>query len=152
MDTMAASVERVAAQPLASAAAPRNWSLTRDPDGIAWLTLDKAGTSTNTLSSDVMAELSIMLDVLDREPPKGLVIRSGKASGFIAGADVAEFSKPGDVEANARELVSRGMKLFDRLAAVAYPTSWTSPRRAWACPKSCWASCRDGAASSACRA
>jgi len=122
MDTMAASVERVAAQPLASAAAPRNWSLTRDPDGIAWLTLDKAGTSTNTLSSDVMAELSIMLDVLDREPPKGLVIRSGKASGFIAGADVAEFSKPGDVEANARELVSRGMKLFDRLAAVAYPT------------------------------
>ncbi len=38
------------------------------------------------------------LDVLDRAPPKGLVIRSGKANGFIAGADIEEF---GDVKDDA---------------------------------------------------
>jgi 3-hydroxyacyl-CoA dehydrogenase/enoyl-CoA hydratase/3-hydroxybutyryl-CoA epimerase len=122
METLTASAERAAMATVPAGAAPRHWSLVRDADGIAWLTLDKAGASTNTLSSDVMTELGTMLDTLDREPPKGLVIRSGKASGFIAGADVTEFSKAGDIEANARELLTRGLKLFDRLEAVRYPT------------------------------
>jgi 3-hydroxyacyl-CoA dehydrogenase/enoyl-CoA hydratase/3-hydroxybutyryl-CoA epimerase len=103
-------------------AAPRHWSLARDADGLAWLTLDKAGTSTNTLSSEVLDELGGVLDTLDREPPKGLVIRSGKKSGFIAGADVDEFGAGDDIEANARTMVTRGLKLFDRLARVPYPT------------------------------
>ncbi len=59
--------------------------------------------------------------MLDREPPKGLVIRSGKASGFIAGADVAEFSEVKD-EAGAIAIVKRGWDAFERLAHVKYPT------------------------------
>jgi 3-hydroxyacyl-CoA dehydrogenase/enoyl-CoA hydratase/3-hydroxybutyryl-CoA epimerase len=112
--------ERAAARP--SDAPLRHWSLMRDADGLAWLTLDKAGTATNTLSSEVMTELDTMLDTLEHEPPQGLVIRSGKASGFIAGADVDEFGTAGDIEANAREIVTRGLRIFDRLAAVSYPT------------------------------
>jgi hypothetical protein len=33
----------------------RNWTLDTDADGIAWLSFDKPGTSTNVLSHDVMA-------------------------------------------------------------------------------------------------
>ena len=69
-----------------------------------------------------MAELDSVLDALERDPPKGLVIRSGKSSGFIAGADVDEFAAGGDIEATARAIVTRGLRIFDRLAAVPYPT------------------------------
>lgn len=99
----------------------QHWKLERDADGIAWATLDVAGSSTNTLGSAVMAELAGLLDELDRQPPKGLVIRSGKAAGFIAGADIEEFTRI-DSPAAARALVERGWSLFSRLAAVAYPT------------------------------
>jgi 3-hydroxyacyl-CoA dehydrogenase/enoyl-CoA hydratase/3-hydroxybutyryl-CoA epimerase len=99
----------------------QHWRLTRDADGIAWLTFDRADANVNTLSVDVMRELGEVLDALDAAPPRGLVIQSGKASGFIAGADIAEFGQVSDV-AGARALLERGWKLFDRLAGVAYPT------------------------------
>ena len=99
----------------------QHWKLERDADGIAWATLDVAGSSTNTLGSAVMLEFAGLLDELDRQPPTGLVIRSGKAAGFIAGADIEEFTRI-DSPAAARALVERGWTLFNRLAAVAYPT------------------------------
>ncbi len=98
-----------------------HWKLARDPDGFARLTLDRAGTTTNTLSAAVLAELNEALDALDREPPKGLVIASGKPSGFIAGADIDEFGEV-KTEADAIALVKRGWDTFERLAAVRYPT------------------------------
>ncbi|HEV2219918.1 MAG TPA: 3-hydroxyacyl-CoA dehydrogenase NAD-binding domain-containing protein, partial [Casimicrobiaceae bacterium] len=90
-------------------------------DGIAWLAFDKAGTATNTLSTSTLAELNEVLDRLDREPPTGLVIRSAKRSGFIAGADVDGFGDIGDAQA-ARALVERGWNAFERLARAPYPT------------------------------
>jgi 3-hydroxyacyl-CoA dehydrogenase/enoyl-CoA hydratase/3-hydroxybutyryl-CoA epimerase len=100
----------------------RHWRLARGADGIATLVLDKAGAPVNTLSAEVMTELGGVLDVLDREPPKGLVIRSGKDSGFIAGADIEEFGAGGDLATTARTIVARGWELFNRLAHVPYPT------------------------------
>ncbi len=108
--------------PTDNAAAPlRHWRLTREHDGIARLVLDRADASTNTLSAVVLAELNGALDQLARDPPAGLIIASGKANGFIAGADVDEF---GDVrsEADALALVRRGWDTFERLATVPYPT------------------------------
>ena len=56
--------------------------------------LRQAGATTNTLSREALDELRRRARCdLDREPPKGLVIRSGKANGFIAGADVEEFTR-----------------------------------------------------------
>jgi 3-hydroxyacyl-CoA dehydrogenase / enoyl-CoA hydratase / 3-hydroxybutyryl-CoA epimerase len=98
-----------------------HWILARDADGLAYLTFDKAGTATNTLSKAALTELNEALDQLDKESPKGLVIRSGKANGFIAGADIDEFGDIGDA-AVARALVERGATTFDRLAKVGYPT------------------------------
>ena len=99
----------------------QHFRIEREADGIAQLVFDKAGATVNTLSQEVLGELNEALDLLDREPPKGLVIRSGKDSGFIAGADVDEFGTITD-EAGALAIVRRGWDTFERLAAVKYPT------------------------------
>ena len=88
---------------------------------MAWLTLDRAGTSTNTLSAEVMEELRAVLAQLAADPPRGLVIRSGKDNGFIAGADIDEFGELKSVD-DAIALVRRGWDTFEKLAAVPYPT------------------------------
>ena len=74
------------------------WRLPRDPDGLAWLLLDKPGASANVLSRDVLVELDGQIAALERDPPRGLVLRSAKPSGFIAGADIKEFRELGDLE------------------------------------------------------
>jgi len=99
----------------------QHWRLNRDDQGIAWLVLDKAGENANSLSKAVMAELGSVLDALDAAPPKALVIRSGKEAGFIAGADIGEFDELQGTEA-AKAMVAGGWNLFNRLAAVRYPT------------------------------
>jgi 3-hydroxyacyl-CoA dehydrogenase / enoyl-CoA hydratase / 3-hydroxybutyryl-CoA epimerase len=99
----------------------QNWQITRHADGTASLTFDRVGTTTNTLSQQTLVEFDEALDLLDRDPPKGLIIRSGKTSGFIAGADVTEFGQLSEPSA-AIALVKRGWDVFERLANVAYPT------------------------------
>jgi 3-hydroxyacyl-CoA dehydrogenase/enoyl-CoA hydratase/3-hydroxybutyryl-CoA epimerase len=104
-----------------AAGAYRHWRLDRDADGIVWLTFDRAGTSTNTFSKEVMEELGAIIDRLAAERPKGVVIRSGKESGFIAGADVDEFTRIDEIE-EALAIVRRGWDTFNRLAALPFPT------------------------------
>jgi 3-hydroxyacyl-CoA dehydrogenase/enoyl-CoA hydratase/3-hydroxybutyryl-CoA epimerase len=103
----------------------KHWQLNKEECGndgvIVVAVLDRAGESTNALSTEVMLELAQILDQLDRDPPKGLIIRSGKAAGFIAGADIGEFSQL-DTPGKGLALVARGWDLFNRLAAVSYPT------------------------------
>lgn len=99
----------------------RHWSVRRDDERIAWITLDVAGSTTNKLSAAVLDELATVLDDLDRYPPAAVVFLSGKEAGFVAGADIEEFTQL-DSPAKARELVARGWDLFNRLAGVAYPT------------------------------
>lgn len=99
----------------------QHWRLEVDAQGIATATLDKAGESANSLSAEVLREFSSLLDQLDVYPPKGLIIRSGKVAGFIAGADISEFARL-DTAEQGRALVERGWTLFNRLAAVKYPT------------------------------
>lgn len=99
----------------------QNWRVEVDAAGIAWATLDRAGESTNALSSTVMNELARLLDEFEHSSPKGLIFRSGKEAGFIAGADIQEFTQL-DTPEKGIELVARGWHLFNRLAAVSYPT------------------------------
>ncbi|MEK7678618.1 MAG: enoyl-CoA hydratase-related protein, partial [Deltaproteobacteria bacterium] len=97
-----------------------HWRLEQSQE-IAWLTLDVAGASANTLSRAVLEEFEFLLQDLERAPYRGLVIRSGKAGGFIAGADVNEFrALNGAVEAT--QLARRGQQAFDRLARLPFPT------------------------------
>ena len=97
------------------------WTCHTDADGIATLSLDVPGRSANTLSNAVLEELSVCLDALERKPPRGLLIRSTKSSGFIAGADVNEFTTLA-TEALALQMVQRGQALFARIEALPCPT------------------------------
>jgi 3-hydroxyacyl-CoA dehydrogenase/enoyl-CoA hydratase/3-hydroxybutyryl-CoA epimerase len=99
----------------------QHWKLETDGDGIVWLSLDKADSSTNVLSAAVMAELDRIVDALGQEKPRALVIRSGKESGFVAGADVEEFTHIKDAD-DAMRMVRRGWDLYNKLAALPFPT------------------------------
>jgi len=99
----------------------KHWQLNREDSGIVVAVLDRAGESTNALSAEVMAEFGQILDQIDLYQPKGLIIRSAKVAGFIAGADIGEFAQL-DTPEKGRALVARGWDLFNRLAAVPYPT------------------------------
>ncbi|OFZ91324.1 MAG: crotonase [Betaproteobacteria bacterium RBG_16_64_18] len=101
--------------------AHKHWKLDTDRDNIAWLTFDKAEASTNTLSGAVVAEFSAVLDELRASNPRALVIRSGKSSGFIAGADVEEFTTIASTD-DALAIVRRGWDVMNKLAALPFPT------------------------------
>ena len=102
----------------------KNWKLEREADadgGIAWAILDTANSSTNTLGAEVMTELGMILDECEKNPPRGLIFKSAKEAGFIAGANIEEFTSA-DTPEKARVLIQRGWDSYNRLAAVKYPT------------------------------
>jgi 3-hydroxyacyl-CoA dehydrogenase/enoyl-CoA hydratase/3-hydroxybutyryl-CoA epimerase len=98
-----------------------SWKAATDADGILWLTLDKPGTSANVLSSEVLVELDTLLRPLQPSPPRGVVVISAKKSGFIAGADIKEFTGITDAESGYR-LIHAGQQVLDRLEALPCPT------------------------------
>lgn len=98
-----------------------NLVLKRDEQGLAWLDIDCALSAVNRLSADVLQELGRVLEHLAAQPPKGLIIQSAKSAGFIAGADIDEFTSLDHTE-KGQALVTRGWQLFQRLANVSYPT------------------------------
>jgi 3-hydroxyacyl-CoA dehydrogenase/enoyl-CoA hydratase/3-hydroxybutyryl-CoA epimerase len=97
------------------------FTLDVDADNIGWLTLDRPGSSANTLGRAVLLELQQQLDALERRTLRGLVLRSSKPSGFIAGADIREINTLAS-EANALELITLGQRIYSRLEALPYPT------------------------------
>jgi 3-hydroxyacyl-CoA dehydrogenase/enoyl-CoA hydratase/3-hydroxybutyryl-CoA epimerase len=99
----------------------RNWTLERDAEGLAWLTLDKPGTSANVLSGGVLVELDGLLAALEKEPPRALVVLSAKKSGFVAGADIREFTGVSDAD-SGYVLIHRGQQVLNRLAALPCPS------------------------------
>jgi len=120
MDALADRVLELGPQPDASRPY-RNFKLTRDADGVAWLLFDRADASANTLSAEVLEEFNTVLNALEAERPTGIVIRSAKSSGFIAGADVNEFR--GATDASLVEVaIGRAHAVIDRLEALKIPT------------------------------
>lgn len=99
----------------------RHWRLETDAQNLAWLWFDRAGTATNTFSTEVLEELARVAQHLAAMPPRGLAILSAKANGFAAGADVEEFAAISSAEA-AEAFVKLGNDVFDRVAALPFPT------------------------------
>ncbi len=92
-----------------------------DADEIGWLTIDKPGSSANTLGRAVLLELQQVIAAAEARTLRGLVLHSAKASGFIAGADIREImTLAGD--ARAVELIELGQRIYSRLEALPYPT------------------------------
>jgi 3-hydroxyacyl-CoA dehydrogenase/enoyl-CoA hydratase/3-hydroxybutyryl-CoA epimerase len=61
-------------------------------DGVALLTIDVAGRPMNVLTPELQADLAAAVERIASEPAiKGAVLTSGKANGFIAGADLKDL-------------------------------------------------------------
>jgi 3-hydroxyacyl-CoA dehydrogenase/enoyl-CoA hydratase/3-hydroxybutyryl-CoA epimerase len=99
----------------------QHWALETDDAGIAWLRIDKADSSANVLSTEVMTELNSVIDTLHTKTPRGLVLYSGKANGFIMGADINEFTAVDSIEL-AYEVTRQGQLLFDKIESLGCPT------------------------------
>jgi 3-hydroxyacyl-CoA dehydrogenase/enoyl-CoA hydratase/3-hydroxybutyryl-CoA epimerase len=93
----------------------------RDADEVVWLALDKPATSTNVLSSEVLVELGGLVGELAANLPRAVIVRSAKTNGFIAGADIREFTAFKGID-DAYALIRAGQAVFDRLEALPCPT------------------------------
>lgn len=100
----------------------KHWRLETDRDNILWLYFDKQNESVNTIDRNVMEELSTIIDSLTNTAHyKGLIIASGKKNGFIAGADISQFTKFKDIE-EAKLLLSLGQQILNKLEALKIPS------------------------------
>ncbi len=99
----------------------RHLHLVSDSQGIAWLHLDHAESALNLLSLELLQELGGVLDELEATTPRGLIILSDKANGFVAGADVSSF-KSGLPQREAEAHILQVHALFERLAKLPMPT------------------------------
>ena len=99
----------------------KNWKVTHDNNGIAWLHLNVPKVSANILNEQVIIELdTIILDLMDNTPT-GVVILSDKESGFIAGADINEFTTFESEEA-ALVNIQRAHTIFNNIENLSCPT------------------------------
>lgn len=100
----------------------KNWRLETDGKQILWLWFDKANASTNTISPEVLNELSEIINGIENSSDlKGVVIGSAKTTGFIAGADIEVFTQLKDIP-EAEQFIQLGLDVFNRLANVKIPT------------------------------
>lgn len=100
----------------------RHWRTDTDIDGVLWLTLDRAEEKTNSLSQEVLEELESIISEVEKSPPVGLIMLSGKRGSFIVGADIREFDQVQDTE-TARNFIQRVHLLFNRIERLSCPTA-----------------------------
>ncbi|QQA44298.1 3-hydroxyacyl-CoA dehydrogenase NAD-binding domain-containing protein [Pelagovum pacificum] len=97
-----------------------NWRTGRDDANILWLVLDKADSSVNTISEEVIRELRDHVAAAEADKPAAVVIRSAKKAGFAAGADITSFDRMSDD--GAADLLRQGHDVLDRIEALTCPT------------------------------
>jgi len=99
----------------------QHWRQEQDSDDIIWLYLDQADSKANVLCRAVVEELDSLLEDIEYDKPRGVILTSAKSSGFIAGADIKEFTTLQDQD-DGFALVRRAQGVFDRLEALRCPT------------------------------
>lgn len=99
----------------------KHWLIERDRENFVWLKMDVANNSTNVFSHAVLTELQIILNELQKDLPQGIAISSNKNKGFIAGADISEFSNISSKH-EALEKISFGQQVFTQLEKLPCPS------------------------------
>ena len=98
-----------------------HWQAEIRDDGFVVLALDRRDSPVNAMSQDVLLELGDIVERLAIDPPKGVVVRSAKAAGFIAGADLKEFQEF-DRRGTVNDAIRRGQSTYQKLAELPCPT------------------------------
>lgn len=94
----------------------------KDTDGSYVLILDVPGRAVNVLTPSVLTDLNSACAYLEQQPRVPvLIVRSGKKTGFLAGADINEFATIKEASA-ARALSENGQTVFRRLANLPTPS------------------------------
>ena len=97
------------------------FSLVRQENGIAHLVMDVKGDSMNTLKAEFGEEIAATLkEIREDKAIKGLVLLSGKADSFVAGADVHMLANCTSAE-EATALSRQGQMIFDQLENLSIP-------------------------------
>lgn len=99
----------------------KHWRPELRDDRVVILTFDRAESSVNTLAREVLEELEQLIERIAIEKPKGVVVISGKSSGFVAGADIAEFRTYHE-RGTVFESIRYGQNVFQKLADLLCPT------------------------------
>jgi 3-hydroxyacyl-CoA dehydrogenase / enoyl-CoA hydratase / 3-hydroxybutyryl-CoA epimerase len=102
----------------------KNWRFNLDVEGLGWLTIDTPNTPVNTLSREALSELATLVsrleDLAATGELKGIILMSGKESGFIACADITEFDAMSDYSV-LTDALKQAHALFDRIEAMKVP-------------------------------
>jgi len=90
-------------------------------DDVLIVTIDRPGESVNTLGPELIGEFETVFHrVSDDSIIKGVVLTSGKPDGFIAGADIEQFTTL-RTAADAERLSRTGQELLGRLETLRVP-------------------------------
>ncbi|HTO27642.1 MAG TPA: 3-hydroxyacyl-CoA dehydrogenase NAD-binding domain-containing protein, partial [Devosia sp.] len=102
----------------------KHWRFHRDVENLGWLTIDTPGAPVNTLSREAIMELELLVsrfeELAQSDELAGVILLSGKDSGFIAGADVSEFDAMSDFSV-LPEALRRTHALFARIEGLKIP-------------------------------
>lgn len=91
-------------------------------DNIATLVMDNKDTKVNIFSTPFMEALeSALNEIVDSGSTRGLVVRSGKDAGFVAGANIDEIANISE-KSDAYEKSRRGQLLFQKISQLPFPT------------------------------
>ena len=99
----------------------KHWKLSTDSDRILWLTLDREGTPVNSLSREVFDEFDRAIEDIQQQRPVAVIILSAKKTGFIAGADITQFTAL-KTSTEAFDLIRQAQLVLDKLEALSMPT------------------------------
>lgn len=98
-----------------------------DADGVARLSIDVPGRPVNVFIPELLADLASAVELIcTREDIRGAVVTSGKASGFIAGADLKDFATAYDrgvTALSARDATLKASLIFRRLETCGKPVA-----------------------------
>jgi len=102
----------------------KHWKLEVDADNLAWLWFDRAGSATNTFSTQALEELGRIADHLAAMPPRARLL---SAKGTLrAGADIDEFTTISSAERRWRS--PRWARRLRQDRGVPHPDARHDPR------------------------
>ena len=84
------------------------------------MAINVPGAKLNTLDRVALEQLQVIVDQLNIDLPRGLVLYSSKANGFVAGAEINEFTKIESV-AQAQAHIAFAHGIFNGIEAMPVP-------------------------------
>lgn len=100
----------------------RHFRIATDVHGVVTVTLDVKGRPLNVFDDEVLTELGQIVSLLETRGETAMVVfRSGKESGFLAGADVRAI-RGLDSREQVERVLMMGQQLFNRVERLPMPT------------------------------